>query len=191
MAVDLKTSDPLHVIDVEEANGWYSISTDGHPKKLKTNREEGGSEAGRHKVERNLIQIQYAERNDKPNPHGGFYHDFYWYSAKEAEAPSPNGDDGITRVKATKPETSEGEAWRISLSVGSERAVQLAPSLQRDVDFEFIWALAYEFAQRIYLTPLPSRDALGPNAVPAGVGRSPGAYDDPAEPVGDDEDIPF
>src|SRR5262245_200675 len=101
MPADLKTSEPVHITEVEESNNWYQITTDGHPKKLKTNREDGGIEAGRHKVEGNLVKIQYSERNDKPNPHGGFYHDFYWYSAEIArQLPSDNGD-GITRVKPT------------------------------------------------------------------------------------------
>jgi len=184
MAQDLKTSDPLHITEVEESNGWYAIQTDGHPKKLKTNREEGGVEAGRHKVERNLIVVQYAERNDKPNPHGGFYHDFYWYGAKIAEQPSANGsDDGITRVKQTAPAKSPEEAWRIALAVGSDRAVALAPHLPADKqDFPFIWALAYEFAARIYLTPPPQPDSLEPLS-----DNNPSFFD----PVEEDDSIPF
>ena len=183
---DLQTSEPLYVEAVEESQGWYTITTDGYPKKLKTNREEGGREAGRYRRDHIRIVIQYAERNDKPNPHGGTYHDFYWYSAKEA----PNGasaaaDDGITRVKEMARATDPGDAWRIALSVGSERAVQLAPHLpQGKADFPFIWALAYEFAQRIYLTPPPTGplDPLG--------GEGPGAYDEPMS-SDDPDDIPF
>src|SRR5215510_14809308 len=127
---ELETSDPLHITEVEENNGWYKIHTDGHPKMFKTNREEGGREAGRHKVEGNLIVVQHAHRNDKPNPYGGFYNDYYWYSAKVAEQPTSNGNsDGFFYVKAQAPEKTPEEAWRIALSVGTERAVQLAPHL--------------------------------------------------------------
>lgn len=190
--VDLKTSEPLHITDVEESGGWYQIATDGFPKKLKTNREEGGREAGRYKVSGEAITVQYAERNDKPNPHGGFYHDFYWYAAKVAEQASTNGDDGITRVKASAPPKTPEEAWRIALAVGTERALMLAPHLpQEQADFDFIWALSYEFALRIFLTPVPKPDALSEQRLAGVGGRAPGAYDDPTEPRGDDDDIPF
>lgn len=185
---ELKTSDPVHVTDVEESSGWYQIETvtlDGSKRKYKTNREEGGREAGRHKIEGNLISIQYSERNDKPNPYGGFYHDYYWYSAQVVEAPSANGDDGITRVKPVAPEKTPGEAWRIALSVGTERAVSLAPHLpQAQQDFPFIWALSYEFASRIYLTPPPKPGSLEPLPGGGAVGV------DQNEPH-DDDDIPF
>ena len=185
---ELQESDPLHITAVEESSGWYQITTDGHPKKLKTNREEGGREAGRYRVDGTRIVIQYSERNDKPNPRGGFFHDFYFYSAKEAPSANGSSDDGITRVKSQAPEKTPEEAWRICLSVGSERAVQLAPHLPSGkADFPFIWALAYEFAQRIYLTPPPQPGSLEPLPV----GGGPGAYADPTEPPGDDEDIPF
>jgi len=189
MPTELQTSEPLRVTEVEEANGWYKITTDRHPKTLKTNREEGGSAAGRFKLDGTRIIVQYAERNDKPNPHGGFYHDFYWYAAKPIpHEANGGGGDGITHVTQTRPATDPDEAWRIALSVGSERAVQLAPHLQpNQADFPFIWALSYEFAQRIYLTPPPS----GPLAPLTAGGGAPGAYDDPGFPGESDDDIPF
>jgi len=183
---DLKTSEPLHVTEVTESNGWYEIKTDGHPNKLKTNREEGGQLAGNFKLKNALIAIQYSERNDKPNPYGGFYHDFYWYSATVVESPSQNGDDGITRVKSTAPAKTPEEAWRIALSVGSDRAVALAPHLpQPQQDFPFIWALSYEFAKRIFLTPVPEPDSLEPLPGSGAAGTF------PADPGDDPDDIPF
>jgi hypothetical protein len=191
MMPELQTSEPLRITEVTEGGGWYQIATDGQPKKFKTNREELGAEAGRYKVEGTRLIVSYQERNDKPNPHGGFYHDFYYYGAKPAppQAEADGADDGITRVKQIRPETAPEEAWRISLSVGTERAVALAPHLpQGQQDFPFIWALAYEFAARIYLTPPPNPDSLEP--LPVGLGGG-AAYTDPTEPPGDDEDIPF
>src|SRR5262245_25022089 len=192
MSPDLKTSEPTRVTDVEEASGWFKIATvtpGGEKRTYKTNREEGGREAGQLKLSGSLVSISFTERNDKPNPYGGFYHDFYWYGAKVVEEASQNGaDDGITRVTPTAPAKTPEEAWRIALSVGTERAVALAPHLpQAQQDFPFVWALAYEFAARIYLTPPPKPDAIEP--LPVGV-SSPGAYDDPNEPRDGDE-IPF
>lgn len=187
---ELKTSEPVHILSVEEdTGGWFSVETDGAPKKLKTKQEDFGRLAGRFRQSGELVTIKYSERNDKPNPHGGFYHDYY-FSGAEPVPVSTNGaaDDGITRVTATRPATNPDEAWRISLSVGTERAVQLAPHINRPegIDWPFIWALSYEIAARIFLTPMPRPDSLEPLPV----GNAPGAYSDPTEPPGDD-DIPF
>lgn len=178
MPAELKDSAPLHVVGVEQDGTWFQITTDGHPKKLKTNRDEGGREAGRLKLDGGLVSIKYAERNDKPNPHGGFYHDYYWYSATPvSNGASAASDDGITRVTSTAPAKSPEEAWRIALSVGSDRAVALAPHLPAgEQTFAFVWALAYEFAARIYLTPPPAPGSLEPLA---------------AAVRDDDDDIPF
>src|SRR5262245_14544545 len=140
---ELQESEPLHFTNVTEENGWYKGETDGYPKSLKTNREEGGQEMGRFKRDRARVVVSFSERNDKPNPKGGFFHDFYYYSGKEVPQAEQNGssDDGITRVKSQAPEKSPEEAWRISLSVGTERAVALAPHLPAaQQDFPFIWA---------------------------------------------------
>jgi len=179
---ELQESEPLHFTEVTEENGWFKGETDGYPKALKTNREEGGQEMGRYKRDGTRVVVSYSERNDKPNPRGGFFHDFYFYSAKEAPSTNGSSDDGITRVKSQAPEKTPEEAWRICLSVGSERAVQLAPHLpQGKADFAFLWALAYEWAQHIYLTPPP----LGPLAP---LNSGPGAYDEPST---DEDEIPF
>jgi hypothetical protein len=184
---DLKTSDPLHITRVQQDDmGWFTILTDGDPPKLKTKQEEPGRLAGALKKSGELVRLKYTERNDKPNPNGGFYHDYY-FSTGEVVPASENGsgdDDGITRVKSTRPETAPEEAWRIALSVGTERAVQLAPHLRSEVDWPLIWALSYEIAARIYLTPPPKAADLEP--LPTG-----GGYSDPTEPPGDPDDIPF
>lgn len=189
---ELKTSEPVHITTVEEdQSGWFTVLTDGEPKKLKTKQENFGQMAGQFRRSGELVRVKYSERNDKPNPQGGFYHDYYFSGAEVAqvEANGRGDDDGITRVKSTRPETAPEEAWRISLAVGTERAIQLAPHVNRaqGIDWAFIWALSYEIAARIYLTPPPHPDALEPLPV---AGGGPGAYHDPTEPPGDD-DIPF
>jgi hypothetical protein len=188
---ELKTSDPLHITVVAQQDGsdWFNIETDGEPKRLKTMQENFGLEAGRHRSSGALVRVKFSERHDKPNPHGGFYHDFYYSGAEVVEEAASNG---VTRTPAPSGEhnraTDPGDAWRICLSVGSERAVQslqyLPPGQQ---DFPYQWALAYEWAARIYTTPPPNPDELEPISVG---GQSAGAYHDPTEPPGDD-DIPF
>jgi hypothetical protein len=184
--LEIQESDPLRITNVElDDNGWYTAQTDGQPKKLSTNREPQGREMGRFKTDGVLIKVNYVHRQ-KPNPQGGFFNNYYYYGGTPVTETASNGDDGITRTVATRPQTAPDEAWRIALSVGSERAVALAPHLPRQqADFPFIWALSYEFARRIYLTPLPDPNSLEP--LP---GTSPGAYSDPTMPD-DSDDIPF
>jgi hypothetical protein len=171
----IETSEPLHItqVDYREDRDFYEARTDGFPKTLSTNREAQGKELGRFKVEGALITVNYSHKH-KVLDDGRAFDNYYYYGG----TPVQNGadaSDGITRVKPTAAEKTPAEAWRIALSVGSERAVALAPHLDQKVDFTVIWALAYEFGKRIFLTPPPAEDALEPLA-----------------PVSDDEDdIPF
>ena len=183
----IEESEPLHItkVDYIEDRDFYEAQTDGTPKKLSTNREAQGRELGRFKNEGTLIKVSYVHRH-KVLDDGRAFDNYYYYGGTPVAASNGHDDDGITRVKQTAAEKSPGEAWRIALSVGSERAVQLAPHMEGKVGFVQIWALSYEFAKRIYLTKPPSPDELDP--LPVGGGQ--GAYDDPTVPPDDDE-IPF
>jgi hypothetical protein len=181
-------SEPLHIIEVthDEVRDFYDATTDGFPKKLATNRAPQGRELGRFKAEGTLITVDYVHKH-KVLDDGRAFDNYYYFGGRPAETSNGKPDDGITRVRSTAAEKTPAEAWRIALSVGSERAVTLAPHLpQGKADFPFIWALSYEFAKRIYLTPPPEPDSLDP--LPMGGGA--GAYDDPTVPL-DDDDIPF
>ena len=178
----IETSDPLRITGVEENEdtGWFKAETDGFPKTLQTNRDPQGREMGRFKVEGTRIIVSYVHKH-KVLDDGRAFDNYYYYGGSPAAEQNGSDDDGITRVKQTAAEKTPAEAWRIALSVGSERAVALAPSLpQGKADFVTIWALSYEFAKRIFLTPPPQADELEPLVM------SPGAYDEP-----DPDDIPF
>jgi len=183
----IEESEPLHItqVDYDEGRDFYEAKTDGFPKKLSTNREAQGKELGRFKANGALITVNYVHKH-KVLDDGRAFDNYYYYGGTIAETNGSGGDDGITRVRSTAAEKSPGEAWRIALSVGSERAVQLAPHMEGKKGFVEIWALSYEFAKRIYLTKPPSPDELDPLPV----GGTAGAYDDPTLPD-DDDQIPF
>jgi hypothetical protein len=184
----IETSEPLHIIEVnfDEARDFYEAKTDGTPKKLSTNREAQGRELGRFKNDGTLITVSYVHRR-KEMDDGRVFNNYYYYGGTPVAASNGHdADDGITRVRSTAAEKTPAEAWRIALSVGTERAVQLAPHMEGKKGFIEIWALGYEFAKRIFLTPPPKADELDP--LPVGGGR--GAYDESGA-IGDDDDIPF
>jgi len=183
----IEESEPLHITQVDyiEERDFYEARTDGFPKKLSTNREAQGRELGRFKSDGALITVNYVHKH-KVLDDGRAFDNYYYYGGTPVAASNGHDDDGITRVKQTAAEKTPAEAWRIALSVGSERAVQLAPHLEGRKGFVEIWALSYEFAKRIFLTPPPDPNDLDP--LPVGGGA--GAYDDPTAPPDDDE-IPF
>jgi len=187
---DKRTSAPLHITGVElnENNGWYRITTDGVPKEgFQTRKQDIAEIAVAFKQSGALIAVSYTHV-EKPNTNSDWpktYVDDYFDSAEVVEEAKP-ADDGITRVRPSAPEKTPQEAWRIALAVGSERAVQSLPYLE-DKEFASQWALAYEWAQHIFLTPPPTE--LRPSAAPGGRASAPGAYDEP--PPHADDDIPF
>jgi len=180
----IETSEPLRITGVEhdENTGFYKAETDGFPKTLQTNRDAQGRELGRFKVDGARIIASYVHKH-KVLDDGRAFDNYYYYGGSLAAEQNGSDDDGITRVRQHAAEKTPEEAWRIALSVGSERAVALAPHLDRSADFVTVWALSYEFAKRIFLTPPPSAEELEPLVM------SPGAFGDPTET--DSDDIPF
>jgi|SRR5215469_4611365 len=185
---DKRTTNPLHITAVElnEGTGWYRIETDGVPKDLKTQKEEIARLASGHKQSGALIAVSYTH-TEKPSGRDfpPKWIDDYFDNAEVVVEQQLPLDDGITRVRSSAPEKSPQEAWRIALSVGSERAVQMIPYLREDQQrFPFLWALAHEWAARIYLTQPPT--SLEPLVLPPVGGAEDGAQGNQS-----DDDIPF
>ena len=161
----IEESDPLHItqVDYVEERDFYEAKTDGFPKKLATNREAQGRELGRFKTEGALIKVSYVHRHKVLDDGRAFDNYYYYGGTPVASTNGADADDGITRVRQTAAEKTPAEAWRIALSVGTERAVQLAPHITtrpgEQLGFVQVWALGYEFAKRIFLTPPPKSDA--------------------------------
>src|SRR5215469_3143158 len=126
----IETSDPLRITGVEhnEDTGFFKAETDGFPKTLQTNRDAQGRELGRFKVEGTRIIASYVHKH-KVLDDGRAFDNYYYYGGSPAAEQNGSDDDGITRVKQTAAEKTPAEAWRIALSVGTERAVALAPLL--------------------------------------------------------------
>lgn len=180
----------IEKVELNEGTGWYRITTDGSPKVLQTKVAEKGREAAGFSREKVLVEISFTHRERLDEASGRKYDNYYYDSATPAAAEAGgSSDDGIERVGGTQRKLDPKEAWRIALSVGSERAVQTLPLMDENQrDFETQWRLAYEWASRIFLTPPPEPRANGGAASSAG-GSSYGP-DDSYAPI-TDEDIPF
>jgi hypothetical protein len=153
---------------------------------------------------RGPVEFDYSERDGQMNEHTGRpYKDRYYNRARLKPAatlddlPSDAPAGGQAREWGYK--TPPDDAWRIALSVGSERAVAtlpLMPDNQRDPETQQNIALFW--ARFIYLTPRPeplaAQLAGGLGDAPAG-SNGPGAYEEPDSyelpPPRTDDDIPF
>lgn len=177
----------IEKVELNEGTGWYRISTDSNPKVLQTKVREKGVEAAGFARERSLVDLEFTHRERFDEASGRKYDNYYFDSAKAAPAEAASSDDGIERVGGTQRKLDPKEAWRIALSVGSERAVQTLPLMDENQrDFETQWRLAYEWASRIFLTPPPEPRSNG------GVGGAPAAAPtDEYGPLPNEDDIPF
>jgi hypothetical protein len=150
--------------------------------------------AGEMKVANQLVEIAILKREGKPNPHGGFYPEDWFFNGAKPVAEEPAAapaDDGITRVAELGRRTDPVDAFRMTLIAGIKLALGMAPYLREDQqNFPYLYRLGYEFAARIIQATPPS-DPLPPlpvsgEAAPT-MGASAQAYRDP----GETDDIPF
>lgn len=172
----------IEKVELNEGTGWYRISTDGQPKVLQTKVAEKGREAAGFLREKVLVDLDFTHRQRADEASGRTYDNYYYDSAKLAAVEATgSSEDGIERTGGTQRQLAPKEAWRIALSVGSERAVQTLPLMAEDQrDFETQWRLAYEWASRIFLTPPPEPRKNGA-----------GTPADEYGPVNIDDDVPF
>lgn len=141
-----------------DETGWFAITTDGTPKTLETSQQELIQEAYRWKESGLLLDIDFEEQESSTiNQRTGkpFVNRYYNGAAAAKET-----DDEVAVAAGTREfgwRTHPEDAWRISLSVGLERAVELAELEEpRNLDPDRIWHLAYGFAVKLYTTPKPT-----------------------------------
>lgn len=150
-------------VDGPNERGWYRITTDGTPKSLQTKDVPKAEEAGRLRAAGGLCEIRFLHRPRHDPESGRTYDNFFYEKGREAQQSLPIGIDPPSENAGTRGKTNPGDAWRIALSVGSERAVTSLAYLPEDQrDFETTWRLAYQWATRIFQTPPPPpRTATG------------------------------
>lgn len=184
------------IIDVSppNQNGWVRITTDGKPSALQTQREQLIEEAEAFLNSGAVLEITYTEQESRNlNPHTQKpYINRYYESAKQASNGASASDGASARPRGGGDgdpgfgyKTWPDDAWRICLSVGTERALQLAAlEEKRDLGFERLWRLAYAFAVGLYTTPKPSGQALAESISFGEQPSAQGAYNepDPTEP---------
>ena len=177
-----------HVTKVskDEGTGWFTIETDGEPKKLTTKNERPAKDAAALRRDGALAVLTYTPKDR----HDGdrVYHNFYLDKAEAAK--NGSGDDGIEVVRAegTSRKTDPRDAWRMCLNKGGELAVRTLPLMPTEErDFDTQKRIATAWARFFYFTPTPSPDEVAFAAEPSG----PGAYDEPGASYEDPEDIPF
>jgi hypothetical protein len=163
-------------VEVNVDTGWAKITVapplDGTPKGLQTARDEKIEDAAGFSRGGELLDITYSEsESSRTNPHTGKPYLNRYYESATIVANGASGDDGITRVQS-KPNsdgvdpgfgyrTYPDDAWRICLSVGLERAIEIAGLEEpRDLSVKHIWHLAYGLAVLLFTTPKPSGQAL-------------------------------
>src|SRR5262249_33380950 len=138
-----------------DPTGWVAIPTTGTPKTLEPWQEDLIAEAREWRDNGLLVEIDYDEKESTTiNQHTGkpFVNRYYngATAAKEAE-------DAVVAAAGQREfawRTHPDDAWRISLSVGLERAVEL---LGQDAPTEKVWKVGHDLAAGLYATPRPDR----------------------------------
>src|SRR5215467_1038224 len=171
-----------------DPTGWFAITTTGTPKTLETSQEDLIAEAREFRDTGLLVEIDYDEKESQAiNLHTGkpFVNRYYngATAAKEADDEVAARSDG-QRQYGWK--TDPDDAWRICLSVGLERAVQLAIARGNGLDKAAISSEALDLAELLYTTakPGPAKGETPAEAVP--FGEQPSGTTEPA-PYIDDE----
>jgi hypothetical protein len=175
----------------DEATGWYTIETDGEPKKLATKNEGPANDAAAIRRDGTLATLTYTQRDRRDGDR--VYHNYYLDKAEVSRGRRDDGIDVVNTAETTR-KTAPTDAWRMCLNKGGELAVltmPLMPVEQRDFDTQKRIAVAW--ARFFFFSPVPSADQ------PSGLGETPsgarrGAYNDDSyelPPPPQDDDIPF
>lgn len=136
-----------------DPTGWFAITTNGTPKTLETSQEELIAEAREYRDAGLLVEIDYDEKESTTiNQHTGKpYVNRYYNGASAAK----EADDEVAARDGRREygwKTDPDDAWRISLSVGLERAVEL---LGQGAPEDDVWKLGHSLATKLYTTPKP------------------------------------
>jgi len=181
-------------VSKDEGTGWYTIETDGEPKRLTTRNEVPAKEAAALRRDGVRARLTYTEKEGNENPRTGQpYINRYLDKAEAATANGASADDGIevVRAEATSRKTDPRDAWRMCLNKGGELAVRTLPLMaSEERDFDTQKRIATAWARFFYFSPAPSPDEVAFASEPAS--RGPGAYDDPSYGQAiQDDDIPY
>jgi len=169
-----------------DPTGWFAITTTGTPKTLETSQEDLIEEAREYRDTGLLVEIDYDERESQTiNQHTGkpFVNRYYNGATAAKEA-----DDAVVAA-ATGPreygwKTDPDDAWRICLSVGLERAVEL---LGQGAPADEAWKTGHQLAVKLYTTPKPAPAKGETPAEEVSFGEKPAGEPSEPAPYIDDE----
>jgi hypothetical protein len=139
-----------------DPTGWFAVTTSGTPKTLETSQEDLIEEARQWRDNGLLVEIDYDEKESSTiNQHTGKPFVNRYYNGATAAKES---DDEVAAQNGRREygwKTDPDDAWRICLSVGLERAVDLARIEGKVPETEQLWTRAKGLATLLFTTPKP------------------------------------